>query len=278
MSRILASFVLACICLCAASAAREEKKNRHDVDVVIEDHDFLPVTIDWHTKKDEKEVKESGSLDGTGKVPSGEEVFIALRPRYEGAYYHWATWTLEGQPYVGGSNGMRIKASSGAKIGVHILQPAPTWGGATVRTKGGGFMLITLRIAGAMTGVEKTKDGFRSKGGPGGEYYPNASLAWANYGSIGVAENLWKNFKQERKDKKRWGYFQGSHHVAVFLPATGKGVKEPFGSMKEEDFIAAVKEGLEIIRKQRPPVGLSIEEELREAAEILKNFSGPNDA
>lgn len=104
------------------------------------------------------------------------------------------------------------------------------------------------------------------------EAFPNTALFWAKYGSKGLARELAANFISNRAENRDAGRFRGRMHTSLIVPWGAHGVSSTFKHINEETLSARLTEAFDLLKKQRPPAGPSIQEEIDEAAKMLKTL------
>lgn len=97
-------------------------------------------------------------------------------------------------------------------------------------------------------------------------------LFWTKIGSRGLATELVKTFMSKKSDIKVLGRYRGDQHTSLLIPSIAGGISPMFQELTNEELSQSLLEGFELIKKQRPPVGLSIQQELDRAQEILKTL------
>ena len=111
----------------------------------------------------------------------------------------------------------------------------------------------------------------------GKERFPNTAIFWAHEGSEALARNLAQFFIAHRTDKGRWGRFREpeTKHLGLVVRASQDAVSDSMQMIRQEELEEAIVVAFSLLRRQMSPFGVTIQEELEEAKEILRGQGIP---
>lgn len=244
----------------------------HDVKITVKNVRF-PIVLRWKSG-DEESIKHLPSGDSELTLPTHGMTTIFCEPLHGRHWYQIAGIGLptdepDGFAYQGSTLG-KITASlaSHDRVLVHLGEPAPAWNATLVPVQGD-WMLVTLDRPWGDFEVDR----WINNRPPDSEELPNTATFWARDGSEGLAAELADYFVANRdKPTGRWGRFRGRKHTNVVVPAKMDEVLEPFRSISRDELAKQLVTAFELIRKKRPPVGRSIEEEITEGRKSLERL------
>ncbi|HYH66896.1 MAG TPA: hypothetical protein VD866_19535 [Urbifossiella sp.] len=228
-------------------------------------NDFLPCRLTWKT--------DGGA--GGGDLPLGDarldlptgRVRMACESAFRGGWY---------QPFGVVHNGKHL----GTTLGVLVLDLKP---GDTLRVRAehpfAPWNAVTTRVAGELTVLtlerpraEFDLEPFRAGKWGGTEALPNTALFWARDGSRGLAAELTAHVVAGRGDPAHRGRFRGKMHTSVVFPTTAGRLPPPLLTATAADMTRELTAAFDHLRRQRPPQGPSIREEIELAAKLLKTL------
>lgn len=167
---------------------------------------------------------------------------------------------------IGSSLGkVNLTVEKGERLVLFADQPSAPWNAVCLPVKGA-WAIVTLERPWASFHVERWLRG--EKEGP--EEFPNTPLLWAKHGTKILAAELAHTVVEQRPNAGQVGRFRGKMHTSIVVGATEKGPVEPFASISEADLTEALIPAFEVLMRQRPPVGLSVADEIKAATDILK--------
>jgi len=233
-----------------------------EVEVTVR-NDYLPCRIVLKSDADSK-VRDVVAPRGDSKVtiPAGK-VRVSCEPMFGGAWFQ-PFGVVDRRGYLGTSLGpVLLTVNAGEPLHVRMDQPFPPWNATMLRVKGE-WVIVTLERPWAELQVKE----FRAGTFGGTEELPNTALFWARDKSGGMAEELARFFVANR-DKNRDGKFRGLRHTSLIVPATASGVTAGIKTLTADELVGPLTEAFEYLRRQRPPAGPTIEQEIARAAELL---------
>jgi hypothetical protein len=230
---------------------------------------LFPCELKW--KVGEQEGTEN--IDSAGKrfvIPNGK-VRITIEPSRPRAYLQ-TFFLVHNQRDLGSALGTVIlDLQAGDQLGIHLDQVSPPWNAVMVPIKGE-WVMVTIVKPWANRDVDAFLQG---RYGNPEDKLPNTMLFWRQLGSEGMARKLAEHFVEERKQPSSSGDYRNKLHAAMMVRLTdGK----PAGALRKatvEDLIPPLTEAFELLKKQRPPRGRTVQEEFDLAAEVLKQFAKP---
>lgn len=155
---------------------------------------------------------------------------------------------------------------------LHCEQPIPPWNAVCVPVKGE-WIMVTLERPRANLDTDK----WINKKWEGKERFPNTAIFWAHEGSEALARNLAQFFIAHRTDKGRWGRFREpeTKHLGLVVRASQDAVSDSMQMIRQEELEEAIVVAFSLLRRQMSPFGVTIQEELEEAKEILRGQGIP---
>lgn len=154
----------------------------------------------------------------------------------------------------------------GDTVVLHFDQPIPPWNAMIVPVRGE-WILVTLERPWA----EYETDKWLRKEWKGPEELPNTALFWAREGTAMLSKELAAFFIAHRNDTGHWGRFRGVMHTGITVRAGKNAVSGTMQEIEQKELELALAGAFELLRKQQPPLGRTIDDEIKKANEILKN-------
>jgi hypothetical protein len=233
-----------------------------DVTVTVQSVTF-PCYLTWTVGNQSREVVIP--VGGAEVAMPAGSVQINVRARHEHAWFQ-ACGLVRNETYLGSSLGPIVLTTNvGERFHLNLDQPFPPWNATMVRIRGV-WAILTLEKPWANAGVDDLKAGKWR----GTETLPNTALFWAQDESAGLARELASFFVANRESKGWYGKFRGSMHTSLIVPADADAVAPSLRTITADELVPALTEGFEYLRRQRPPQGPSIQEEIDEASRLLK--------
>jgi len=228
----------------------------------------FPCKISWKTADNEKTFVAASIGDmPTWEVPADDRVEIVCTPLHTSGWYQ-LYGIVHANRYYGSTLGkFVISVEDGDNVILQLQQPIPPWNAVMIRIDSH-WVLVTLEAPWAQFKVENLTD-------PAQEDLPNTALCWAKVGSDGLARELAAYFVAER-NKTHWGRFWGKMQTSMIVPASEDEVAPSFQRITEEELATHLFDAFELLRKQRPPAGPSIQDEINAAERILNSLSKPS--
>lgn len=203
------------------------------------------------------------------ELPSGE-ARITCDPEHTHSWFQPFGIVHEGT-YLGSTVGASLlKVKSGDSVRIHLDQPYPPWNATMVRVRGE-WIIVTLDRPSAQLDVQK----FREGRWEGEEALPNTPLFYADVGSEGLARELARYFIEHRSENIKHGKFRGMMHTTLLVPSEKIEVVAGLRTATLDDLIPPLTQAFEALRKQRPPTGLTIQQEIDAAAQLMREGLKP---
>ena len=236
------------------------------VDVLVQNVTFA-CKITWQVGET-KEIVTVASGTTKLKMPAGRPVTIFCEPCFTKNWLQPVGVGLEREgeeeQFFGSTIGKMVQPLwDGDRVTLHFEQPTPPWNGVMMRVRGE-WVLVTLERPWADYELDKFTDATQSK-------LPNTALSWAREGTEGLARELAKTFVDHRDHGSHWGKLRGNWDTSLTVPASETEVIEPFREITEDELVGHLVPAFELLKKQQPPLGPSIAEELEAAREFLKS-------
>jgi hypothetical protein len=187
---------------------------------------------------------------------------------FHGNFWYQPYSVVHNQKYLGVSLGTTmLTVKPGDSLHIQMEQPFAPWNATFVRIKGE-WALVTLERPWANYEWEK----YRAGQFGGNEKYPNTPMIWAEAGSTGLAKDLAAYFVNNRAKGGLFGRFRNRMHVSLIVPFVDGKVSSTFQKITQDELDEALLKAFELLRKQRPPIGQSVEEEIMQGAEFLETL------
>lgn len=202
------------------------------------------------------------------QLPAGMPATILVKPSVIAQWFQAVGIVLirDGkESYLGTSLGkITLPLKDGDTVVLHFEQPIPPWNAICVPIRGE-WVIVTLERPWSSLDTDKWLRGEWK----GSNELPNTALFWAREGTAGMARELAAYFVEHRNTGDS-GRYRGGMQTSIMVQAKKGALSETMQKIDQNELQRALESAFELLRGQQPPLGLTIEEEIHQAGEILK--------